>query len=173
MPNLPVVIHPDSVLRQKAEAVTEITPEILKLLDDMVETMYAEDGIGLAAPQVNVSKRVVVIDVAQREEGEKANPLKIINPEIIAKSETETVLEEGCLSLPAMRVEVKRPEKVTVRYMDEAGATREIEADGLLSKAFQHEIDHLDGVLIFDYLSKLKRDMVLKKYQKMLKEAQG
>lgn len=173
MSEMEVVLHPDPVLRKKAEAVSKITPEILKLLDDMIDTMYAEEGIGLAAPQVGISKRVVVIDVEQREEGGAGNPLKIINPEIIAKSDTKTVLDEGCLSLPGMRCDVERPDRVTVRYMDETGATREIEADGLLAKAFQHEIDHLDGILIFDYLSKLKRDMVLRKYQKFLKEAQG
>lgn len=172
MPVLPVILHPDPVLRQKAEPITDITPEILTLLDDMLDTMYAEDGIGLAAPQINVSKRIIVIDVEPREEGERGKPIKIINPEIIASSDVKTVLDEGCLSLPGMRCDVERPESITVRYMDETGETQEIQADGLLAKCFQHEIDHLDGVLIFDYLSKLKRDMVLKKYQKLLKEMQ-
>ena len=152
---------------------TEITPEILTLLDDMITTMYAEEGIGLAAPQVNISKRVVVIDVAKKDDGETPNPLRIINPEIIAKSDTKTILDEGCLSLPEMRVDVERPDHITVRYLDETGATREIEANGLLAKAFQHEIDHLDGILIFDYLSKLKRDIVLRRYLKMLRDQKG
>jgi peptide deformylase len=170
---LPVILHPNAVLRKKAEPVTKITPEILQLLDDMLDTMYAEEGIGLAAPQVNVSKRLIVIDVEQPEKAERGNPLKMINPEIIAKSDALTILDEGCLSLPEMRVEVIRPEIVTVRYLDETGATKEIEVDDLLSKALQHEIDHLDGILIFDYLSKLKRDIVLRRYQKMMREMQG
>ena len=169
---LPVVLHPDNVLRQKAAVVTEITPEIVKLLDDMVETMYAEEGIGLAAPQVGVSKRVIVIDVEQ-EEGQPGNPLRMINPEVIAASETKTVLGEGCLSLPEMRVDVTRPDEVTVRYMDVDGNTQEIHGTELLAKALQHEIDHLNGVLIFDYLSSLKRDMVLRKYNKTLRIIQG
>jgi len=170
---LPVILHPDPVLRKKAESVTEITADILQLLEDMLETMYAEEGIGLAAPQINVSQRVIVLDVEPREKGQRGNPIKMINPEIIAKSEVLTILDEGCLSLPEMRVDVARPEQVTVRYLDEAGIIKELEADDLLAKAIQHEIDHLNGVLIFDYLSKLKRDMALKKYQKMLKEIRG
>lgn len=165
---LPVILHPNDVLRRKCETVTTITPDILTLLDDMLDTMYAEEGIGLAAPQVDVSKRLVVLDVEQ-EDGERGNPLKLINPEIIAKSEAETILDEGCLSLPKMRVEVSRPEEVTVRYMDIAGKTQEIAASGLLAKALQHEIDHLNGVLIFDYLSPLKRNMALRKYNKTLR----
>ncbi len=168
---LPILIHPHPVLRVPAEKVDAITPEILKLLDDMLETMYAAPGIGLAAPQIGVSKRVVVIDVTGEDVSLKRNPLKLINPEIVARSETKTVLNEGCLSLPEMRVDVERPETVTVRYMDEKGATHEIEADDILAKCFQHEIDHLDGKLIFDYLSPLKRNMVLRRYQKTLKLA--
>ena len=168
---LPILIHPDPVLRVKAEKVEAITPEILKLLDDMLETMYAAPGIGLAAPQIGVSKRIVVIDVTAEDAGFKRNPMKLINPEIITRSETKTVLNEGCLSLPEMRVDVERPDKVTVRYMDEKGAPHEVEADDLLAKCFQHEIDHLDGRLIFDYLSPLKRNIVLRRYQKTLKLA--
>jgi peptide deformylase len=168
---LPILIHPHPVLRQKAEKVGDITPEILKLLDDMLETMYAAPGIGLAAPQIGVSKRIVVMDVAGEDVGKKRNPMKLINPEIIAVSETKTILDEGCLSLPEMRVEVSRPEIVTVRYKDEKGTEYTIEATDLLAKCFQHEIDHLDGKLIFDYLSPLKRDMALRKYNKNLKLA--
>lgn len=165
---LPVVIHPNDVLRATCKKVETITPEILTLLDDMLDTMYEQEGIGLAAPQVNTTWRVVVMDVEQTEDG-RGNPIKMINPEIIAKSETETVLDEGCLSLPTMRVDVSRPEEVTVRYMNEKGETVELHADGLLAKCIQHELDHLNGVLIFDYLSPLKRNMVLRRYQKQLR----
>jgi peptide deformylase len=167
---LPVIIHPDGVLRKKAETVTSITPEILQLLDDMIDTMYAEEGIGLAAPQVNISKRLAVIDVDHREKGDRGTPIKLINPEIIAKSDNLTILDEGCLSLPDMRVEVARPDEVTVRYMDIEGKTQEIHGTELLAKALQHEIDHLEGVLIFDYLSKMKRDIVLRKYNKNMRQ---
>lgn len=166
---LNVVCHPDAVLRQVAQPVTEITPEILALLDDMVDTMYDEEGIGLAAPQVGVSKRVIVIDVEAKEEGKPLHPVKMINPEIISVSETQTVLEEGCLSLPEMRVEVSRPDKVKFRYTDVHGIVQEVDAEDLLAKCIQHEIDHLDGKLIFDYLSPLKRDMALRRYQKVMR----
>lgn len=167
---LPVVIHPDDVLRKKCTPVETITPEILTLLDDMLDTMYDFEGIGLAAPQVNQTCRVVVMDVEQTDEG-RGNPIKMINPEIIAKSDTQSVLDEGCLSLPTMRVDVARPENVTVRYMNEKGETVELQADGLLAKCIQHELDHLNGVLIFDYLTPLKRNMVLRRYQKQMRHA--
>lgn len=169
---LPIIIHPDSMLRQKCEIVTEVTSEIRTLLDDMLATMYDADGVGLAAPQVGVLKRVIVLDTEQTEEG-PGRPLKMINPEIVASSETKTVLDEGCLSLPTMRVEVTRPDMVVVRYMDENGAMHEVEATDLFAKAVQHEIDHLNGVLIFDYLSKLKRDMTLRRYEKNRRIAMG
>lgn len=169
---LQIHVHPDPVLRKIAEPVATVTPDIIQLLDDMLETMYAAPGIGLAAPQIGVSKRLVVIDVEGGREGEPANPLRLINPEIIAVSDSKTVLDEGCLSLPDMRVEVMRPEAVAVRYMDVEGNIQTMEADELLAKALQHEIDHLDGKLIFDYLSSLKRDMVLRKYNKTLKNAE-
>jgi len=168
---LPILIHPHPALRALTEKVTVVTPEILKMLDDMLETMYAAPGIGLAAPQVGISKKLVVIDVTGEDAGLTRHPLKLINPEIVARSETKTLLNEGCLSLPEMRVDVERPDKVTVRYMDIEGKTQEIEAEDLLAKCFQHEIDHLDGKLIFDYLSPLKRNMVLRRYQKTLKLA--
>lgn len=170
---LPIIIHPADVLRKKADPVTDITPEILKLLDDMLHTMYDAPGIGLAAPQVGISKRIVVIDVEGKEEGQVGNPLKLINPEIIVVSETKTVLDEGCLSLPDMRVDVERPDAVRFRYMDITGKTQEMDATDLLAKCIQHEIDHLDGKLIFDYLSSLKRDIVLRRYQKALRLKAG
>ena len=170
---LPIIIHPNDVLRAKAAPVTDITPDILKLLDDMLQTMYAAPGIGLAAPQVGVSKRVVVIDVEGKEDGIPGNPRKLINPEIISVSETKTVLDEGCLSLPEMRVDVERPDTIRFRYTDIHGKIHEEEATDLLAKCVQHEIDHLDGKLIFDYLSSLKRDMVLRKYNKLLRLKAG
>jgi len=166
---LPIHYHPDAVLREKCEKVEIITPEILKILDDMADTMYHADGIGLAAPQVNIAKRLVVVDTEPREEGERGNPVKLINPEIIGRSENLTVLDEGCLSLPKMRVEVARPDQVTCRYMDVDGEMQEIWAEGLMAKCLQHEIDHLNGVLIFDYLSPLKRNIALRRYQKNLR----
>lgn len=167
---LPVVLHPDGVLRKKCTPVEKITPEIIQLLDDMLDTMYDHDGIGLAAPQVNQTCRVVVMDVEQGDDG-SGHPIKMINPEIIAKSDAKTILEEGCLSLPTMQVEVSRPAEVTVRYMNENGETVELQATDLLAKCIQHEIDHLDGVLIFDYLTSLKRDMVLRRYQKNMRQS--
>jgi peptide deformylase len=169
---LPILIHPDPVLRKKAEPVAEITPEILRLMDDMLETMYDAPGIGLAAPQIGVSKRVVVIDIDAGREGMAPNPLKLINPEVIASGDTKTIMEEGCLSIPGTLVEVNRPDTVTVRYMDMDGQTQEIHATDLLAKCVQHEIDHLNGKLIFDYLSPLRRNIVLRRYAKMLKNAE-
>lgn len=170
---LPVILHPDPVLRKKTEAVASVTDDIRNLLDDMLDTMYAHDGIGLAAPQVNQSLRVIVMDVEERDEKTgRGNPLCMVNPEIIARGEEKVIMEEGCLSLPSMRVEVLRPEQVTVRYLDRDGQECEMQADGLLAKCIQHEIDHLNGVLIFDYLSSLKRDMALRRYQKYLRQLQ-
>ena len=166
---LPIILHPDPVLRKRAEPVTEITPDILKLLDDMLETMYDAPGIGLAAPQVSISKRLVVIDIEGRD-GKGDTAYKMINPKITAFADIKTELEEGCLSLPDMACVVTRPEQVTITYMDVNGKEHELNADGLLAKAIQHELDHLDGKLIFDYLSPIKRDITLRRYLKMLKK---
>ena len=166
---LPIILHPDPVLRKVAESVTDITPDILQLLDDMMETMLKAPGIGLAAPQVAVSKRVIVLDVEGRD-AVGGQPFKMINPEIIAFSDDKTELEEGCLSLPEMACVVSRPKEVTVRYRDITGKEQQLDADGLLAKAIQHEIDHLNGKLIFDYLSSMKRDIVLRRYLKMLRQ---
>lgn len=165
---LSVLVHPHAVLRQKAEPVDAVTNDIKKLMQDMLDTMYDAPGIGLAAPQIGVSKRLVVIDIGGEGEGER-NPIFMINPEITHYSDGKTTLEEGCLSLPSMRVDVDRPDRVTARFMDLNGTQQILEADGLLAKCIQHEIDHLDGKLIFDYLSPLKRNMVLRRYQKNLK----
>lgn len=167
MAKLKIYEYPDPVLKQKSTAVTEVNAEIRKLLDDMLETMYAAAGVGLAAPQVGVLKRIVVIDTHDEEEGEKPRPLFLVNPEIIWHSEEQICHEEGCLSVPEQHAEVMRFAEVKVRYLDYHGKTQEIEADGLLAIALQHEIDHLDGILYIDHISRLKRQMLLKKLQKL------
>jgi peptide deformylase len=163
---LPLRLVPDGVLREKAQKVTEITPEIVRLLDDMLDTMYEEAGVGLAAPQVGVLKRIIVIDVHAGKEHLEPEPLYMINPEIVAQSEETSVYEEGCLSIPGVHGDVKRPARVTVTYMDRDGAEQQIEAGGLLATCIQHEIDHLNGILFIDHLSPLKRNMVMRRYQK-------
>jgi len=152
----------------KSEPVERIDGELLKLMDDMLETMYAAPGIGLAGIQVNVPRRVVTIDVAKREDDEASpDPLFLINPEILWTSDDTAVAEEGCLSIPEYFAEVERPAKVRVAYLDRQGARQEIEAEGVLAICLQHEIDHVDGKLFIDHLSKLKRDMVVKKFTKI------
>ena len=170
MAKLPILIAPDPRLKQKAKPVDAIDDELRRLLDDMLETMYAAPGIGLAAPQVGVPRRAVVVDLAR--EGEERHPLRLINPEIVWASDEEVESSEGCLSIPDFFGDVARPQKVRVRYLDEHADAREIEADGLLATCLQHEIDHLDGVLFIDHLSALKRSIILRKLQK-LKRAQA
>ena len=162
-----ILIVPDPRLKKECEPVTEVNDEIRDLLDDMLETMYAAPGIGLAASQIGVMKRVVVMDVS--DDKDKPEPMKLINPEIIWESEDTSVYQEGCLSIPEQYADVERPAEVGVRYLDENGKEHEIEADGLLATCIQHEIDHLDGVLFTDYLSALKRNMMIKKVQKLQK----
>ena len=162
-----ILIVPDPRLKKECEPVKEVNDEIKTLLNDMLETMYAAPGIGLAAPQIGVMKRVVVMDVS--DDKDKPEPLKLINPEIIWESEETSIYQEGCLSIPEQYADVERPAEVGMRYIDENGETHEIEADGLLATCIQHEIDHLDGVLFTDYLSALKRNMILKKVQKLQK----
>jgi peptide deformylase len=164
----PLVILPDPRLKQVSEPVSAITADIKALAADMLETMYDAPGIGLAAIQIGVPKRVVTIDLAK--EDDKRQPIVFINPEITWESEEIGVYEEGCLSIPEYYEEVERPASVKVRYMDLEGASREIEADGLLATCIQHEIDHLNGVLFIDHLSKLKRDRCVKKFAKQAKE---
>ncbi|MBO9507082.1 MAG: peptide deformylase [Rhodospirillales bacterium] len=162
-----ILIVPDPRLKQECEEVAEVNDEIRELLDDMLETMYAAPGIGLAAPQIGVMKRLVVMDVS--DDKEKPQPLKLVNPEIIWESEDTSVYQEGCLSIPEQYADVERPAEVGLRYLDENGKEHEIEADGLLATCIQHELDHLDGILFTDYLSALKRNMILKKVQKLQK----
>lgn len=162
-----ILIVPDPRLKKECEPVAEVNDEIRELLDDMLETMYAAPGIGLAAPQIGVMKRVVVMDVS--DDKDKPEPLKLVNPEIIWESEDTSVYQEGCLSIPEQYADVERPAEVGLRYLDENGKEHEIEADGLLATCIQHELDHLDGILFTDYLSALKRNMIMKKVQKLQK----
>ncbi|GLR82295.1 peptide deformylase [Azospirillum oryzae] len=167
MARLPILVAPHPILKRKAQPVAEVDARVVKLMDDMVETMYDANGIGLAAPQVGVLDRVIVVDV--HEKGEPANPMRLANPEIVWSSDEKSVCEEGCLSVPEQYAEVTRPQRIRVRYLDEKNQQQEIEADGMLATCIQHEIDHLDGVLFVDYLSMLKRNILLKKVQKMQK----
>jgi len=161
---LPIITAPDPRLKIKARAVAAVDGEVRRLMDDMLETMYGSIGIGLAAPQVGEVARVIVVDVAR--EGEKPQPLKLANPEILWRSEKLMTSNEGCLSLPEHYAEVTRPEKVRLRYLDYQNEMREMEASGLLATCLQHEIDHLDGVLFVDHISSLKRGMILRKLAK-------
>ena len=164
---IPIVKIPDPVLRQITKPVEEITDGVRQLLDDMAATMYDAPGIGLAAPQINVSQRLVVIDCSKDDLPEL---YKMVNPEIITLSEEYSVLEEGCLSIPDQTAEVKRPAEVSIRYLDETGATQMLTADGLLAACIQHEIDHLNGVLFIDRISRLKRDMITRRVMKELRQ---
>lgn len=166
---LPIVIAPEPVLKQKALPVEKVDDGIRQLLDDMLDTMYNAHGIGLAANQVGVLKRVIVVDVAEREGHDRGAPMKLINPEIVSASAETNVYQEGCLSLPQQYGDVTRPAEVHVRYLDEQGKPQELHAKGLLATCIQHEIDHIDGILFVDHLSKLKRDMIVKKLEKAKK----
>ena len=163
-----IVIEPDPILRKKSETLEKVDDELRSLLDDMLETMYSAPGIGLAAVQIGILKRLVVIDISK--DKEKKNPLFLINPEIISKSKNTSIYEEGCLSLPGHFAEIERPAECQIKYIGYDGKKKEIKAKGLLSTCIQHEIDHLDGKLFIDYLSKLKKDMILKKLVKHKKE---
>jgi peptide deformylase len=166
-----IICIPDPQLRLISKPIASIDKSIRQLADDMLETMYDAPGIGLAAIQIGVPERMVVIDLAKKDEPKE--PIVLINPEVIKVSEEMSVYEEGCLSIPDFYDEVERPARVTFRYMDIAGKTAELEADGLLATCVQHEIDHLDGKLFIDYLSKLKRDRVMKKFSKIAKRIEG
>ena len=165
-----IVTEGDSVLHKRCRPVTNFDGRLHQLIDDMRETLEQADGVGLAAPQVGVLKRVIVIDTHDEEEGEAPRPLFLVNPEIVARSEEKICHEEGCLSVPDQHAEVMRFAEVRVRYLDYHGEAREVAADGLLAIALQHEIDHLDGILYIDRISRLKRQMLLKKLQKMRAE---
>ncbi|MBX6426801.1 MAG: peptide deformylase [Variibacter sp.] len=167
----PIIILPDPRLRLVSEPVTAIDDDIRRLVEDMFDTMYDAPGIGLAAIQIGVPKRVVTVDLAKKDEPRA--PQVFINPEILARSEETSVYEEGCLSIPDVHEDVERPARIRVRYLDLDGKPHEIEADGLLATCLQHEIDHLNGILFIDHISKLKRDRILKKFAKAAKRAAG
>jgi peptide deformylase len=170
----PIIEAPDPILRQISSPVEAITPEIQTLIDDMFETMYAAPGIGLAAIQVGVPKRILVMDLQDpvEEGGEPVrNPMVFINPEILRSSETPRPYNEGCLSVPDQYAEVDRPDSVRARWLDRDGKVHEEEIEGMLATCLQHEMDHLEGVLFIDYLSRRKRDMILRKLAKQKKLA--
>jgi len=163
----PLIILPDPILRQASKPIERVDADLQRLADDMLETMYDAPGIGLAAIQIGVPRRVLVIDVSR--EGEEKQPQVFINPEIVKSSDERSVYEEGCLSIPDYYAEVERPAVVSVKYLDRNGKEQTVEADGLLATCLQHEIDHLNGVLFIDYISRLKREMVIKKFTKAAK----
>ena len=173
---LPIVEIPDPRLRLVSQPVEAVDDATRALIADMVDTMYAAHGIGLAAIQVGIDRRILVIDLQDRQEGEGEdaksvrNPQAYINPEIVSVSDEEAAYNEGCLSIPEQYAEVTRPARCTVRWLDEQGATREEELSGLLATCMQHEIDHLNGVLFIDRISRLKRQMLLKKIDKARRE---
>ena len=171
MSKLDIITLPDRKLRLKSDPVERVDDDLRKFMDSMLETMYEAPGIGLAAIQVGVPRRFITIDVAAREEEEepKPDPLFLINPKILWRSDEFAAAEEGCLSIPEYFAEVERPAKVRVAYLDRDGKPQEIEGEGMLAVVLQHEIDHLEGKLFIDHLSKLKRDMVIKKFTKQAK----
>ena len=162
-----ILTEPNKILRQKSLPVDNVNKDTQILMDDMLETMYAAPGIGLAAIQVGIPKRIIVLDIEQKE-GQK-NPLFFINPEIIEKSKNLLTYEEGCLSVPGQFAEIDRPDRCHIKYLDYNGEKKEINAKGMLATCIQHEIDHLEGILFIDYLSKLKKTIIIKKLSKQKK----
>jgi peptide deformylase len=170
VPTLDIITLPNRKLRLVSAPVERVDDDLRRFLDRMLEAMYAAPGIGLAAVQVGLPRRIIVLDVAQREDEEaERDPKFLINPEILSVSDDRIVREEGCLSIPDYYAEVERPASVRVRYVDRDGREQEIDAEGVLATCVQHEIDHLNGKLFIDYLSKLKRDMVIRKFAKQAK----
>ena len=174
-----ILTEPNKLLREKSLAVEKVDEDLQKLMNDMLETMYAAPGIGLAAIQVGVPKRVIVLDIGWRNESEstkdekqavRKNPMYFVNPEIITKSTNNSTYEEGCLSVPGQFAEIERPDKCHVKYLDYYGQPKEIKAEGMLATCIQHEMDHLEGILFIDHLSKLKKSMIIKKLSKQKKE---
>ena len=168
MPKRKIVIEPDPILRKKSSLIENVDDQVRRLMDDMLLTMYEAPGIGLAAVQVGILKRVIVIDISK--DDQKKKPMFFVNPKITHKSKKTSVYEEGCLSLPGHFAEIERPSECHVNYIDYNGREKELKADGLLATCLQHEIDHLNGILFIDYLSKLKKDMIIKKLIKHKKE---
>ncbi len=165
----PILVAPDPRLKRVSSTVSAVDDEIRLLVDDLFETMYAAPGVGLAAPQIDVHKRLLVMDIAEKDGDSK--PFVMINPMILERSESEAVYEEGCLSVPGYYADVARPDRVRVRYLDRDGAEQEIAAEGFLATCLQHEMDHLDGGLFVDRISALKRNMILRKLAKVRKLA--
>jgi peptide deformylase len=169
MAKLPIIVAPDARLKVKCKPVARVDAKVAKLMDDMLETMYAAPGIGLAAPQVGVPQRVIVLDVAK--DNEKPSPLRMANPELVWVSDEDAVFSEGCLSLPEHYADVTRPARIRVRYLDRENEIRELAAEGTLATCIQHEMDHLDGILFVDHLTALKRNIILRKLVKAKKSA--
>jgi peptide deformylase len=160
----PIIIAPDPRLKLKCAQVERVDDAVRALMQDLLDTMYQAPGIGLAAPQIGVTRRVIVVDIAPKDQPRA--PLRLANPEIVWRSEDLAAYEEGCLSFPEQYSEVKRPARARVRFLDEHNEVREMEIDGLLATCVQHEMDHLDGVLFVDHISSLKRGIILRKMQK-------
>ena len=167
MAKLDIIIAPDPRLKVKCKPVAKVDAKVARLMDDMLETMYAAPGIGLAAPQVGVAQRVIVLDVAR--EDEKPASLRMANPELVWVSDEDATYNEGCLSLPEHYADVVRPKAIRVRYLDHQNEIRELEAEGLLATCIQHEMDHLDGILFVDHITALKRNIILRKLLKAKK----
>ena len=163
-----ILIEPDPILRKKCESLEQVDDDVRKLMKEMLETMYEAPGIGLAAVQVGILKRLIVIDISK--DKEKRDPLFLVNPKIVHQSKETSIYEEGCLSLPGQFAEIERPAKCVLKYVNYNGNEEELKAEGLLATCIQHEVDHLNGILFIDYLSKLKKDMIIKKLVKHKKE---
>ena len=163
-----ILIEPDPILRKKCESLEQVDNDVRKLMKEMLETMYEAPGIGLAAVQVGILKRLIVIDISK--DKEKRDPLFLVNPKIVHQSKETSIYEEGCLSLPGQFAEIERPAKCVLKYINYNGNEEELKAEGLLATCIQHEVDHLNGILFIDYLSKLKKDMIIKKLVKHKKE---
>lgn len=168
---LPIIVAPDPRLKIKAKPVDAVDDDVRQFMDDMLESMYAANGIGLAAPQVGDGRRVIVVDVARTDEDPQ--PMFLANPQIVGVAEEDRIHEEGCLSLPEHYAEVVRPDGIRVRYLDRDNEIREMDAEGLLATCIQHEIDHLDGILFVDHVSALKRNMILRKLTKAKRLAEA
>ena len=162
-----ILTEPNKILREKSVPVDKVDADIQKLMDDMLDTMYAAPGIGLAAIQVGVPKRVIVLDIARKDSPK--NPMFFVNPEIINKSKNNSTYEEGCLSVPGQFAEIDRPDQCHIKYLDYYGQPQEIKAEGMLATCIKHEMDHLEGILFIDYLSKLKKTMIIKNLSKQRK----
>ena len=163
-----ILTEPNKILREKSLKVDQVNDDIRKLMDDMLETMYAAPGIGLAAIQVGVPKRIIVLDISPKDAPK--DPMFFVNPEVVLKSDSKSTYEEGCLSVPGQFAEIDRPDKCHIKYIDYYGNQKEIKAEGMMATCIQHEMDHLEGILFIDYLSKLKKTMIVKKLTKQKKE---